>query len=268
METILELSDRFQKLDAEARTILADLISRLPFKPSPGNLHADSEILTERLQSKFMLIGEGRVSCIRSNILLFIFGQGDLLGLDSLLALDDIRLQTTFAVPVLEIPKKEFFAAVDGNLDLQKLWCRYLSLQIDMMTMIAGYLMKGEFDPGTSIKTFREGDTIIKQGNKDNDVFTLVEGRADVMFDNVKVGEIADNELFGVLSALGNIPRTASVIARRTCTVVAMPKEHFIEFFKSRPAAVLKMVEDMALTIVKLNQRVAKESGKSPTHRT
>jgi CRP-like cAMP-binding protein len=258
MESILELPARFQESNKLAKAALRELMSHLPFKPKRTTIDSDSELLTERLQSKFMLIEDGRISCIRSNILLFIFDGGDLLGLDSLLALDDIRLRTTFAVPVLEIPKAEFFKAVESNPQLQILWTKYVSLQLDLLMIITGHVMKGEFDPGTAIKTFREGEIIIQQGDDSTDVFTLVDGRATVLFNKVQVGEIGDNEIFGVLSALGGTPRTATVMAKTICTVVVMPKEHFVEFFKSRPSAVLKMVEDMALTIVKLNQRVAK----------
>lgn len=257
MESILELPQRFQESDALGKAALQELISLLPFKPIRTILSADSELLTERLQKRFMVIEEGRISCVRSNILLFVFTDGDLLGLDVLLTLEDVRLQTTFAVPVLEFPKHEFYKAVESDPILMGLWCRFLMYQLELSTMMTAHLMKGEFDPGTSIKTFLAGQSIVRQGENSTEVFTLVDGSADVIFDGVKVGEIGQNEIFGVLSALGGIPRTATVVARNLCTVVEMPKEHFIEFFKSRPTSVLKMVEDMAISIARLNQRVA-----------
>lgn len=258
MESILELPSRFQEVDSQSKIVLKDLIQRLPLATKKTTINADSELLQERLRANFMLIEEGRISCIRSNILLFIFNDGDLLGLDNLLALDDIRLQTTFAVPVMEFSKRMFFQAIEVNRDLQALWARYLGLQMELLTIMTAHVMKGEFDPGTVVKTYREGEVIIQQGDTSTDVFTLVDGGAIVKYNDVHVGEIGQNEIFGALSALGGVQRTASVIAATTCTVVVMPKTHFIEFFKSRPNAVLKMVEDMAVSIVKLNQRVAK----------
>jgi hypothetical protein len=99
-------------------------------------------------------------------------------------------------------------------------------------------------------------DVIIKQGDLSNEVFTLLEGSLDVLVDGVKVGQIERDEIFGVISALSDTPRSASVVAATDSMVLKLPKGEFIQLMRARPDTVLDLVRSMARALVSSNVKV------------
>ena len=77
------------------------------------------------------------------------------------------------------------------------------------------------------------------------------------MVSGKQVGEIKTDEVFGVVAALGETPRTATVIAADTCHVLAISKHEFSELIKLRPTTVSKVMQGMARTIADLNKKLA-----------
>ena len=128
--------------------------------------------------------------------------------------------------------------------------------QISLFTTICGRLIKAESKAAPKITPYRKGAVIIEQGGEGTEVYTLLEGHADVFRDDVRVGEIAADEIFGAIAALMETPRTATVVATCDSTVLALPKKSFVELIEARPATTLKMVEGMAGAIVSLNERL------------
>src|SRR5690625_7337213 len=76
---------------------------------------------------------------------------------------------------------------------------------------------------------FSAGETIIAQGAEADRVFTLLEGKAEALRDGVKVGEVHADEIFGALAVFTRQRRMASVVAISDCTVLAVPKDEFID---------------------------------------
>ena len=68
------------------------------------------------------------------------------------------------------------------------------------------------------------------------------------------------NEIFGALAAAADTFRTATVVARERSIVVSVPKEGFLSIIETRPATTLKLIQDMARSIVALNKTVVKLS--------
>ncbi len=112
------------------------------------------------------------------------------------------------------------------------------------------------------MRNFAPSEVIIKQGTSGDEVYTLLNGHANVIVDGIIVGEVLADEIFGALAALTDMPRTASVVASQNCSVLSIEKDKFIELIQNRPLTVLKMVQDMARTIVDLNKKVVDQSFK------
>ena len=103
---------------------------------------------------------------------------------------------------------------------------------------------------------------IIQQGSKDNEVFTLMSGAAQVIVNDTIVGEVKRDEVFGAIAALTGTPRTATVKAASQCSVLVVPDTHFKELLKSRPDTMTKLIEDMARTIISGNEKIVALSKK------
>ena len=68
---------------------------------------------------------------------------------------------------------------------------------------------------------YKEKETIIKKGDKDNDIYFLMEGRCNAVIDKSVVGIINKNQTFGEFSPLTNSPRKADIIASKPSKVIA-----------------------------------------------
>src|SRR5690606_2487541 len=97
---------------------------------------------------------------------------------------------------------------------------------------------------------------MVEQGSHGDEVYTLMEGKAEVLVDGVKVGEILEEEMFGAVSLLTDKPRLASVVAATDCMVVRLSKEEFINLVQTRPDTIFKLASDLSRAIMALNDQV------------
>lgn len=106
---------------------------------------------------------------------------------------------------------------------------------------------------------FKEGDVIIQQGDEAQYVYSLLNGHANVYQNDVVVGEILKDEVFGSLSIFTNQPRNASVIASSPCTVLAVPKNQFRLLMQARPDLCQNLLTSMARKIDVLNSSLTSQ---------
>ena len=66
-------------------------------------------------------------------------------------------------------------------------------------------------------ESFQAGTVIIRQGDKGRKFYVLVEGNANVLADDVKVGDLKSGDYFGEMALLDDETRKATVIAVNDC---------------------------------------------------
>ena len=113
-----------------------------------------------------------------------------------------------------------------------------------------------EIDIQPETRTYSPGDVVIIQETSPQEVFTLLSGDADVYMGDKKVGEILVGEIFGAMAVTGNIPRSASVIARTHCVALALPKENFLGLARTHPETLFKLIDTMSRIILDLNEQL------------
>ena len=78
-----------------------------------------------------------------------------------------------------------------------------------MTTMTAGQL--SSFALFSTVKTFKEGESVIVEGDEADGFYVLLSGYLGVAIENRVVGEVTEGEIFGELGALDGTRRTATV---------------------------------------------------------
>ena len=109
---------------------------------------------------------------------------------------------------------------------------------------------------GGQTEVYPPGSVIIQQGDPADDVFSMVDGTAEVFVNEQQVANIRAGELFGTMAALTDAYRNATVVASTRCSVLRVPKDRFFEIIRTRPEAVQGLLVDMAQAITKLNEQV------------
>ncbi|MFD2230789.1 Crp/Fnr family transcriptional regulator [Alkalimarinus sediminis] len=136
-------------------------------------------------------------------------------------------------------------------------WHNLLLMQSAIFSNAYGASVKQGIRPAAGFQRYVAGDTIIKEGEPAEHVFTLLKGAATASVRSVPLGAINEGEIFGALAAITGEIRNATVKAQSNCTVMAVPKEQFLDLIKSQPETCLQMIQTMAYQITTLNNMVS-----------
>ncbi len=106
----------------------------------------------------------------------------------------------------------------------------------------------------SSLKTFAQGATIIEQGELTSTVYFLLSGTVHVVDYSrseraVTYASLRDGDMFGEMSAIDGLPRSAWVCAITTCKVAALPGEIFLNFLKNNTEICLAMLKQLSSRI-------------------
>ena len=257
MHTLDEQPLEFEQLNRAYLELSSQLLSEIKISDNATLLPAGQSLYgLDSSYGKLFVPKEIGLAYVRNGRRLFFYEPGELIGVEEYFSRGTVEIRSEFGVSVGEIKYEDFFSKVNSNHNLTMLWHQCLSSKFQLLTMLIDTLTKEAQDFSPELRHFHAGDTIVKQGELSTEVLNLLEGHADVFVDNIKVGEILTDEIFGALAALTDTPRTASVIATGNALVLALPKENFVELIEKRPQTALKMVADMARSVVELNKRV------------
>jgi CRP/FNR family cyclic AMP-dependent transcriptional regulator len=158
-----------------------------------------------------------------------------------------------FAV-VLDLISTKQLKNMDGT--LLPAWAEIERFQGAFWLSVTASLIRSSAQILPQTRVFSAGSIMIEQGSEANEVFTLLEGEAEVFVDGVKVGEVKTNEFFGILASVTKSPRTARVVARTPCAVLVVDRERFQELIQARPVLVEKLIFELGRMVVDLNSRV------------
>jgi CRP-like cAMP-binding protein len=108
-----------------------------------------------------------------------------------------------------------------------------------------------EIATGASLRTVRAGDTIIREGEEGECLFVIAEGRARTekrtpSGDAWTVRFYEKGGVFGELSLLDRVRRSATVVAESDGTLLVIERERFVAFGDRYPAAGLAVTRRLA----------------------
>jgi CRP/FNR family cyclic AMP-dependent transcriptional regulator len=104
---------------------------------------------------------------------------------------------------------------------------------------------------GGIVRHYRRGTYLCHQGEEATDVFFLVSGRVEASSvsltgSRVYHATVSTPQFVGELGPLGEMPRTASLLALADCDVWATPADAFVAFITGEPAAARDMIRALA----------------------
>ncbi|RIL11892.1 MAG: hypothetical protein DCC75_01455 [Proteobacteria bacterium] len=257
MHTILESSPEFKALDLGFKEAAERLLQRLEMPLVEVVLEADREVTRRAIEENSIYrLKEGCLRCLFRGKPLCFFDEGDVIGLGMSVTSPYFELISDFAVLAEKIPLDEAHKKILSSEELFGVYQEVLALHQHRQAALLAMFAEPEVVLAPNLKSIAAGQTIIEQGGQAEAVYSLIEGKAEAYVDGVLVGEIQQDDIFGMLAVITKGLRTATVIAKSDCVVLSVPPEKFIELINTRPAAVLSMIEDMARTITELNAKV------------
>jgi len=243
------LINRLQAIPAQLLEGLAPSGPDICFKHT-DDLHA--ELPSEQL----FVIETGLLHALIDDKPLFYLHEGDLLGLQQGGDLPTCRYCSDEPVSLRPYPRSAVLRHIHAEERRQELFIQYLIGHTALLSDALARLRQPEIRPATGFRHFAVGEELIRQGDEADNVFIIIEGRAEAIVDGQKVGDVQKDEIFGAMAVFTRERRSATVVASEPCTVMVIPKEQFLGLTQSNPRIAHSLIESMARRIDLLNKEV------------
>ena len=108
-------------------------------------------------------------------------------------------------------------------------------------------------------RQYQPGEEIIRQGDTGVGLFILTSGRVRVtqnrQNDTFDLGVLEHGQVFGELSLLDDLPRTATITSIEPCTVIIVPIWDFRAALRDNPSMTLSLLSSLSQRIRRIEQQ-------------
>ncbi|GGK01737.1 hypothetical protein GCM10007426_33480 [Alloalcanivorax dieselolei] len=241
------LARDYKRLGSELTVALADLATPRP-QPPADRLPLHEECLH--------VVRGGMVVARHGESPLFLCDEGDVLPQDT-----ELSYKADSAVLLAAYPWKTVLQRLRKEPHLAALWERLRNLRERLLLHMLAARAGEDHHAHSAFVYFQPGEVLIRQGEHATDVYHLFEGEADVLVDDVAVGQVGEGEVLGAIAVLTGASRSATVRARTRCSAVRVPGSQFHQLIRAHPTLIQRLMTDMARQITRLNHRVVALSG-------
>jgi len=118
----------------------------------------------------------------------------------------------------------------------------------------------------TQFHTFQKGEVIIREDDKDRRLFVIVNGEVEVVKGLGSPGEwrlrvLGPHNYFGEMALIDDLPRSASVVAKRDTEVLSLDQRNFLQAIEKNPAMVFELLQKLSRRIRELEEVVENTLG-------
>jgi len=259
MITFQNTDPQFDSLNRRLHEIADEMLDGL--EPEEENaLIEKGEILNSESvngREMFFRITDGNPPALYGDRLLFHYECGDLVGIESMLGTAVTESRLELAVRADIFPKEKTLKKIRKDDRRNELLWEYFSVYSAIMQVLLGNSMAASRRPHFQLKHLSAGEIIIHQGATDTEVYSMVSGRAEVLVNEKKVGEVGENEVFGEMSRLTGKPRSATVRAKTDCDIMVFGGDDFNSLAESNPAALMDIARNLSERLKQLNTAVS-----------
>jgi len=240
-----QLTERLTKLSGK-------LFEALP-PGQPVVLKRTNDLYALEPSDRLFIVRSGNLYGHYDNRLCVYFESEDLIGLSQCYQLPSLRIAIEDSAEVQQYEADLILRFVNDTKERQAIWTSYLITLITLFQDAFGRNHRQVAQPNTGFLHFAAGQNIINQGDEAQEVFSILNGKAEVFVDDIRVGAVLADEIFGEMAVFTGEKRSATVRAETDCTVLAVPQADFISLIQSHPQTTMTLIENMARSIKTLN---------------
>ena len=249
-------SDAVEQLLHRLRQLTTALLEGFDLQQDSITLEGVENLYELFDKDQLFLVQDGMLHFCKNGQNLASFDEGDIVGISASFDMPAPVLRSDEYVELVPIDRDRLLRHIYSDKRRQHYWSHFLVCQNSLLLDFLSDMVKDQIRPTAGFQNISEGEVIIAQGDAAEHVYTIITGEADVFVDDVKVGEIGEEEVFGAMAVFTKEPRSATVIARTPCTIMAVPQEDFILLIEAQPQAAVNLIENLARRITALNQQL------------
>ncbi len=256
-------SESIEQLRNRVGQLVRVLLEDFEIEGTPISLEGVDDLYELFDRDQLFLVQDGMIHLSKNGQNLMSFDEGDLIGIHQSFDMPTPILRTDEYVELIPISRDRFLRHVYSDKRRQHYWSHLLVCLNAMMLNYLADLYKDQVRPTAGFQNMQPGDVIIQQGDPAEHVYTIISGEADVFVDGMKVGDIGEEEVFGAMAVFTGEPRSATVVARTPCSIMAVPQKDFVLLIEAQPKAAVNLIENLARRISILNQQLI-DKGETP----
>jgi N-acyl-L-homoserine lactone synthetase len=164
---------------------------------------------------------------------------------------DDAQARDWFAATYPEWVQPTSAALMDAGSFFDLLAERVASDPLHAVALFQGLSREAveRFLASATIVSASPGDRVVREGERDDTVYVLLKGLAEVL--HAESGErpinaLGAGDLFGEIGFLTATPRTASVVARTPCEVLVLSGRQLQKFLESDPVVAARILFNLS----------------------
>lgn len=254
MPLVSEIPEPIQHLDTLSKLYASKMQEQIQSIGQTRNLQAQTELYST-CQQKFVYILKGDFKLIQNKKIIRLFSQNDIYFFSDNLQKKQLQFFCEYASQIIIFDYELLTPLMQEEYQFANVWNQWQRTQIDLNTLIQAHYISVGIKPDLEMKSFERGEAIIQENDDSDEIYEMMDGRASVITNGVKVGNIEEGDIFGELSFLIQSKRTANVIAEKACTVNIIKREDFMELIKHRPQLIYNIARNLAKRILYLNQK-------------
>lgn len=259
---------RIDSLNEQVKTLGAELFAKLPSVASgaliPKCGSAERGVFSFGSEEWCYVLRDGNVAATLNEATLFYYEPGEVIGFEALFGADVLTLKNEFAVTVDVYDREKILKKLRKDEALFMQLMTYFCQSQSLYTLLLGCTLAATRRPNFQIRRLVSGTVIIREGDTDTDVYSLIRGEAEVSVKGVAVGKIHEGEVFGEMSRFTGAPRSASVTAKSDCEVMVFGGDDFATLAETNPGALHDIARNLSERLSKLNQAASSQTTANP----
>jgi CRP-like cAMP-binding protein len=110
--------------------------------------------------------------------------------------------------------------------------------------------------PAVPVTRHAAGSTIVSQGDNDREMFLVRKGRVALEVNGRTVDEVEPGGIFGEMSLIDRVPRSATAIAVEDTEVIPIDESLFVTLIKDAPNFALDVMRVLTDRIRRTNRKM------------
>lgn len=256
MLTIYDLDEKTQRLTLQCTPLIQKLYPFFTSAQLQSIKH--QEDLSQIFPGSVLIVTKGIFKAYYNDKFIRFYKVGDIVITSGNQTTNPMKILSEMASEIKFISTVDFIRSLCVQPEILLVWNDYLALQNQITAGICASLITSDKVYDINLKTFYPGDAIIREDEYPDCLYEMVDGRATVFVKGTEIGTVNPAEIFGEISFLTGMNRTASVIADSTCLVQCIDGAFFPSLIRQRPAMVEKMAKTIAYRLSEVNEKLVR----------
>lgn len=255
---MLAIADIPEYLDAayqQCKTWSKDLYEKIKDQANVKTIPGNTDLFNAAGEASVLFIKKGffKLYCNEKN--LRFYSDDDFV--NAAAQQTNLILKSEFATDVAFFDRNRLLGLLADHADWLRLWQTICEAENKINLCLSSVYMAEDRNVDSELRSYKQGDLIIKKGEKPTDMYEMIDGEAVVTSNGHEIGHIGPEEFFGEISFLTESSRSASVRATDRCMVRVISKKDFLQQIRTNPQFIITISRKLAQRVVELNQKIA-----------